>query len=214
MQSWDPVEALTAVYVIHGVSCLCSPIGGWLSDSLIGRFWAVIVGILIYIVGCSLLTALSLNGLTSLGCDWQSGNHSLTTTSIFNWQILGNKSHHCSIHVYVILVLIGLGVGFLKANIPPFGAEQVRAGGENAVRQFFNAYYWCVNLGGLIGISVLAYVEQNIENGFFISYLVATAALFVSLIVFCVGRCFYIVHRPGSSVVVNVFRIIGTIFGC
>lgn len=197
------------MYVIHGVSCLCSPIGGWLSDSLIGRYWAVIVGSLIYILGYSLLTALSINGLSSLGCDWRSENDSLITNSNFHWQILGKESHPCSVHVYVILVLIGFGVGFLRANIPPFGAEQVRAGGDNAVRQFFNAYYWCVNIGGLVGIGILAYVEQNMENGFFISYVVATTALCTSLLVFCAGRCFYIVHRPGNSVVVNVFRILG-----
>lgn len=179
-----------------------------MSDSLIGRYWAVILGSLVYIVGYSLLTALSINGLSSLGCDWQSENGSLNTN--FHWQILGRESHPCSVHVYVILVLIGFGVGFLRANIPPFGAEQVRAGGENAVRQFFNAYYWCINIGGLVGIGVLAYVEQNMDDGFFISYVVATTALCSSLLVFCAGRCFYIVHRPGNSVVVNVFRILGT----
>jgi peptide/histidine transporter 3/4 len=157
-----------------------------------------------------LLTALSINGLTSMGCDWKSENDSLVTNTKFHWLILGNESHPCSVHVYVILVLIGFGVGFLRANIPPFGAEQVRAGGDNAVRQFFNAYYWCVNIGGLIGIGVLAYVEQNVENGFFISYLIATTALCASLIIFCAGKGFYIVHRPGNSVIINVFRILGT----
>nr|CAH0109543.1 unnamed protein product [Daphnia galeata] len=209
IQSWEPLEALTAVFVIHGVSCICSPIGGWLSDSLIGRYWAVILGSLVYIIGYCLLTALSINGLTSMGCDWKSENDSLVTNTKFHWLILGNESHPCSVHVYVILVLIGFGVGFLRANIPPFGAEQVRAGGDNAVRQFFNAYYWCVNIGGLIGIGVLAYVEQNVENGFFISYLIATTALCASLIIFCAGKGFYIVHRPGNSVIINVFRILG-----
>ena len=212
IQSWEPLEALKAVYIIHGVSCLCSPVGGWLSDSLVGRYWAVILGLLFYIVGYCLLTALSINGLSSLGCDWQSENDTLISSSNFHWLILGKESHPCSIHVYVIIVLIGCGVGFLRANIPPFGAEQVRAGGENAVRQFFNAYYWSVNIGGIVSTVFLAYVEQNVENGFFISYLAATTALCASLIIFCAGRCFYIVHRPGHSVVVNVFRIIGNNF--
>lgn len=213
IHSWEPIEALTAVYVIHGISCLSAPFGGWLSDSLVGRYWAVIFGSVIYILGYCLLTALSVNGLSSIGCNWQSENDSSVDSITFHWQILGKESHPCSTHVYVILVLIGLGVGFLRANIPPFGAEQVRAGGENAVRQFFNAYYWCVNVGGFIGIGILAYVEQNVENGFFISYVTATTALCASLVIFCAGRCFYIVHRPGNSVIINVFRIIG-IFIC
>lgn len=209
IQSWEPIEALTAVYVIHGVSCICSPIGGWLSDSFIGRYWAVILGSLVYITGYTFLTALSVNGLTSMGCDWKTENDSLISNTNFHWLILGKESHPCSAHVYVTLVLIGFGIGFLRANVPPFGAEQVRAGGDHAVRQFFNAYYWCVNVGGFIGIGVLAYVEQNVENGFFISYLVATTALCASLVIFCAGKGFYIVHRPGNAVVINCFRIVG-----
>lgn len=211
---------MTAVYIIHGVSCICSPIGGLLSDSLIGRYWTITIGTLIYILGYSLLTALSINALSLLGCDWQektSENLNLSTNHYnrkhFNWQLLEKENHPCSVLVYVILVMIGLGVGFLRANIPPFGAEQVRAGGENAIRKFFNAYYWCANMGGLVGIAVLAYVEQNIENGFFISYLTSTIALGASLIIFCAGRCFYIVQRPGSSVMLNLFRIVGSYLG-
>jgi len=191
--AWEPVQALTAVYVINGASYLSAPIGGWISDSLIGRYWTVIVGIVVYIIGYVLLTLLSVNGLEFLGC---SGNCT-------------NEGYSCSICVYVIMILIGCGVGCLRANIPPFGAEQVRAKGENAVRQFFNAYYWCVNIGSLFGIGILAFVEQNVANGFFISYIMATVALFTSLISFCCGKYYYVIHRPTSSTIQNVFKIIG-----
>lgn len=164
---------------------------------------------LIYISGYSLLTALSINKLKPLGCDWRMTDINTANTSNFHWHIMGTTSSpDCSTHVYVILILVGLGVGFLRANIPPFGAEQVRAGGDHSVREFFNTYYWCINLGSLLGIGGLAYVEQNIEDGFFISFLVATVALCLSLICFCAGRRYYLIHRPGSLVVFNIFRII------
>lgn len=175
---------------------------------MVGRYWAIIFGTILYIVGYSLLTALSLNGLTAIGCDWQPGtNNSVDLTT----GVLGllEESQSCTIHMYVILVLIGFGVGFLRANVPPFGAEQVRSGGDHSVRQFFNSYYWCINIGSLLGIGVLAYIEQNVEDGFFISYITATTALVGSLIFFSAGRFYYLVHRPGSSVVFNTFRIIG-----
>ena len=175
---------------------MCSPIGGWFSDSLVGRYWAIIFGTLLYIVGYSLLTALSLNGLTAIGCDWQPEKNS--SSLCLTTGVLGLETQSCAVHVYVILVLIGFGVGFLRANVPPFGAEQVRSGGDYAVRQFFNAYYWCANIGSLLGIGILAYVEQNVENGFFFSYLTATTALVASLIFFSAGRFYYLVHRPGS----------------
>lgn len=98
---------------------------------------------MIYIFGYCLLTALSMNGLNSLGCEWHSNDGN-------DWNIFEMKSRHCLPHIYTILILIGCGEGVVKANIPPFGAEQVRASGEFAVRQFFNAYYWCVNCGSLL----------------------------------------------------------------
>jgi solute carrier family 15 (peptide/histidine transporter), member 3/4 len=198
VQSWDPINALTAVFVINGVTCLSAPLGGILSDSLIGRYWAVLLGTVFYITGYALLTALSINKLTPFGCDLKPNGFG---------QLLSNSSHPCSPHIYVILVLIGFGVGCVRANITPFLAEQVRVGSQNAVRQFFNAYYWCANFGAVIGVGVLSYIMENLENGFFIAFVTATSALCASLIFFCCGRCFYVIHRPGKSVIINIFRI-------
>ena len=205
-QLWDPLQAITAVYTINGVACLSAPLGGLLSDTLIGRYWAVIVGMICYILGYSLLTALSINGLYFTGCDLTP--HETRNGYSLLW-LIGSSPDSCTIPVYVILVLIGMGVGCVRANLTPFGAEQVRAGGDTAVRQFFNSYYWCVNIGSLIGIAVLAYVELNIPGGFFISFLTATTSLCASLVIFCCGRCYYVIHRPGSSVIMNIFRVIG-----
>ena len=159
---------------------------------------------LFYILGYSLLTVLSVDSFLLLGCDIQSETYKGRLT----W-LLGSESWGCSAYIYIILVLVGVGIGFLRANIPPFGAEQVRAGGENAVHQFFNAYYWCINMGSLAGIGILAYIEQNVHDGFFISFLAATMSLCASLIIFCAGRRYYVVHRPGNSVFANILRILG-----
>lgn len=213
-EAWDPVEALTAVYIIHGVSCISSPIGGWFADSLIGRFWTIVLGMLIYISGYSMLTALSINQLKPLGCDWPATDIKSANTSNVHWHIMKISAapENCFAHIYSILVLVGVGVGFTRANIPPFGAEQVRAGGDHSVREFFNVYYWCINFGSLLGVCGLAYVEQNIEHGFFISFVVATVALGLSLICFCAGRRYYLIHRPGNLIILNVFRIICKLF--
>ena len=206
------MQAITAVYIINGVSYMSAPIGGWLSDSLMGRYWAVIFGKIIYIVGYILLTLLSFNGLNFLGCT----RSPIKKNSSHNCFAAGSESYVWAICIYMIMILIGLGVGCLRANIPPFGAEQVRAQGENVIRQFFNTYYWCVNIGSMFGIGILAFIEQNVVDGFFISYIMATIALFGSLISFCLGRYYYVVHRPGSSILKNIFRIIveGVYYSC
>lgn len=183
---------------------MSAPIGGWLSDSLMGRYWAVIFGKIIYIIGYILLTLLSFDSLNFLGCTCGPTK----TNASFYFSVASNKTSVWATCIYIIMILIGFGVGCLRANIPPFGAEQVRAQGENIIRQFFNTYYWCINIGSLLGIGILTFIQQNIVNGFFISYIMATIALFASLISFCLGRYYYVVHRPGSSVLKNIFRII------
>ena len=202
--SWEPIQAITAVYVINGISYMSAPIGGWLSDSLMGRYWTVIFGKVIYIIGYILLTLLSFNGLDFL----RHKSSPIKENGSYLFSIANGQHSVWTTCIYIIMILIGFGVGCLRANIPPFGAEQVRAQGENAIRQFFNTYYWCVNIGSLFGIGVLAFIEQNVVDGFFISYILATTALFASLISFCLGRYYYVVHRPGSSVIKDIFRII------
>jgi dipeptide/tripeptide permease len=72
----------------------------------IGRYWAITGGLMLYITGYSLLTAMSAGWLGYLGCD-------------------KHKSETCTPHIYTTIVTVGLAVGTIKANIPPFGAEQV-----------------------------------------------------------------------------------------
>lgn len=56
---WLPYSAMTASYVFTGVAYLTGIIGGWLADSVLGKFKAVLLGLLIYCGGYSLLTFMS-----------------------------------------------------------------------------------------------------------------------------------------------------------
>lgn len=193
------MSALTAIYIVNGVACLSAPLSGCLSDSLVGRYWAVVLGMVLYILGYILLTVLASNGLALIGCNWKTADQAL------NWDII---SHPCYVQVTIMLVLIGAGVGCVRANIPPFLAEQVRAGSRDAICQFFNAYYWCANLGAAVGVGVLSYVEQNFEDGFYTAFLTATLCLCASLAVFCAGRCYYVIHQPRIFVLSNIVGIL------
>ncbi|KAG8230864.1 hypothetical protein J437_LFUL011505, partial [Ladona fulva] len=191
--SWSTDQAITAVLVFVGLSYFSALLGGWLSDALLGRFWAIFAGFSAYILGYALLAALANNSFTFLGCDRS--------------KISDNPSP-CVAHVYVILVTIGLGVGVVKANIPPFGAEQVRYGGSESMRKFFNWYYWCINVGSVIGVGALSYVEQEMPNGFFWAFVSAVICLVLALVVFCLARPYYLIHRPTGSLLTNILQII------
>lgn len=100
---------------------------------------------------------------------------------------LGAES--CSWVVIVSVVLIGIGVGFTRANLGPFGADQVMSRGQTMIFKYFNWLYWSINLGSLLSFSLLAYVQQNYS--FFFGYLIPLGALFLSFILFLSGICFY-----------------------
>jgi solute carrier family 15 (peptide/histidine transporter), member 3/4 len=94
------------------------------------------------------------------------------------------------------LVLYAIGAGGIKANISPFGAQQVEWLGEDAVHSFFNWYYWSVNIGGCVAYLVVIYVQQEI--GFDVGYGISVAALLVAIVIFLIPRNYYREHRHGK----------------
>ena len=63
---------------------------------------------------------------------------------------------------------------------------QIRHEGTIATRMFFNWFYWCVNVGALVALGVLAYVQQ--ELSFFWGFLTPGICLVIALLVFAIGE--------------------------
>ena len=118
---WGDTEAITAVYLMNGVTFLFAPIVGWISDEWTGRYYAILVGLFMNIVGFGLLTGLSLHRLPLSLCDMNSTSNltALPTSSSVR------DLTPCSPVVYTIIILISLGTSFTRVSFPYFGAEQV-----------------------------------------------------------------------------------------
>ena len=58
----------------------------------------------------------------------------------------------CALWVYIGLFMISVGSGMFKANIAPFGADQVLHMGDTATRTFFSWFYWSTNIGSLLAL--------------------------------------------------------------
>jgi peptide/histidine transporter 3/4 len=95
----------------------------------------------------------------------------------------------CSWVIIITVVLIGVAVGFIKANLGPFGADQVMSRGQTMVFKYFNWLYWCINLGSLLSFSFLAYFQQNYS--FFIGFIIPFSVLVLSFVVFLCGSYSY-----------------------
>jgi len=62
---------------------------------------------------------------------------------------------------------------------------QVSDEGQQAMRAYFNWFYWCINIGSLIAYGVLGYVQQEVS--YFWGYVAPNIVLIIAVIVFVAG---------------------------
>lgn len=106
----------------------------------------------------------------------------------------------------IALVFLAFGTGGIKANVSPFGADQVRDQGPGAIQKFFNWFYWFINIGSFVSFTLVVFVQQDF--GFFYGYFITAGSMFLGVIAFCVSRNKYIVHPPGGSTLGDTFKVI------
>jgi peptide/histidine transporter 3/4 len=63
---------------------------------------------------------------------------------------------------------------------------QVKHKGPAAIRMFVNWFYWCINLGALISLGGLAYIQQEIS--FFWGYVAPGISLVIAMVIFVIGN--------------------------
>lgn len=247
---WMPYNAMNASYVFTGVAYLMAIIGGWFADAVLGRFWTILLALVVYSGGYSMLVFMASYGqdvpaicfLSSRTIPFAnvsnaSGPAAATTTPGFGFYSLfavegdaniplgaltgadseeGNDELHavvpgqeiCGWLIYLVLVVIGLAVGSIRSNVAPFGADQYKYSAGDAMRRFFNWFYWCVNIGAFLSLGVIAYIQQTFTDGFFIGYLIPVVALGVAIVIFVLGRPWYVVQKPAGSLLINILKIL------
>ncbi|CAH1800457.1 unnamed protein product [Owenia fusiformis] len=144
---------------------------------------------------------ISINSRIGGSSGWCNDDPTLQTSQ--DWRPLSDEP--CAWGVYLALCLIGLGNAAVKANIAPFGADQVRYEGPETTRRFFNWFYWCINIGAFTSLGVISYIQQ--QWSFFYGYLIPGLCLAIGIIIFILGRCCYKVKPPSGSIITNIFCI-------
>ncbi|XP_070572643.1 solute carrier family 15 member 4-like [Ptychodera flava] len=214
---WLAQNAASALFFLMGLLYVMSVLCGWLADTTLGRFKTIALSFIIYMVGIAFLPFLGYGSependefLTKM-CgehDWYDLQDEVPTPSNkWTWTMF---EEYCAWAVFLSLFIISVGAGSIRANLAPFGADQVKHEGPELTRAFFNWYYWSINLGSLIALGLVAYIQQNIN--FYIGFLIPAVAVILAFLVFVVGRCCYLVKKPAGSVLTNTFRIICTAF--
>ncbi|XP_075401768.1 solute carrier family 15 member 3 [Tenrec ecaudatus] len=202
--NWAGQQASRAALVFLGASYLLAPVGGWLADVYLGRYLAVALSLLLYFAASSLLpiTAFS-DGRSSFCGDVPAAR-------------LGPACHHqgcppaspspyCAPTLYTALLLLALAASSVRTNLTSFGADQVLDLGRNATQRFFNWFYWSINLGAVLSLLVVAFVQQNIS--FLLGYSIVVGCVGLAFFTFLFATPVFITKPPMGSQVSSMLKL-------
>ena len=136
---WLSYEAANTLLVFLGVTYMWSVIGGWIADTMLGRFKTILLSFIIYMCGAALLVLIGY-GSTKEGnhmlkdmCGERRmiqesipvlpGNVSHVSPALI-WKP-AERQHYCGRVIWPALLLIAVGTGLIISNLSPFGADQV-----------------------------------------------------------------------------------------
>ncbi|KAL3877173.1 hypothetical protein ACJMK2_034919 [Sinanodonta woodiana] len=171
-------EATMTCWIFSGTVYMVTPlVGGYLADSLCGRYKTILGSGFIFVIGKILLFFSAGDFKSWSGYDREDVTKALFLTS---------------------LVVISIGSGGIQANIIPFGAQHVSHMGPRAVQTFCHWYYWARNIGSIASAGVV-YLQQGTKQ-FCWGYLMSLLILVVGLVIFRVGKRTYKHVPPSESV--------------
>uniref|UniRef100_A0A8D2J183 Solute carrier family 15 member 3 n=1 Tax=Varanus komodoensis TaxID=61221 RepID=A0A8D2J183_VARKO len=206
--NWGGSQASRAVLLFMGASYLLSPIGGWLADVYLGRYWTITLSFLLYLLTACLLPTLA----SEEGRLWLCGEMPASQLEPSCQKGTAEArcrhqwpSQYCAPIIYTGLLLLALGISSVKANLTPFGADQVTDRGRDATRRFFNWFYWSINIGAVISLLVVAFIQQNVD--FLIGYIIPAACLALALVIFLLAAPIFVTKPASGSQVSTIFQL-------
>ncbi|KAI3762799.1 hypothetical protein L1987_53240 [Smallanthus sonchifolius] len=99
--------------------------------------------------------------------------------------------------LYTALGLIAIGTGGIKPCVSSFGADQFDEDDDREVVKkyaFFNWFFFAINMGALLGITLMVYVQQ--EKGFSWGFGIPTITMFISIVILVSGFFNYRYKKP------------------
>ncbi|CAI9116842.1 OLC1v1018106C1 [Oldenlandia corymbosa var. corymbosa] len=187
-------DAATHVTDWVGAAFVLTLLGAFLADAYLGRFLTIIIFTCIYQVGLVLLTLSgSIESLRPPKCHKKPCVPASTGQNAF---------------LYAALYLIALGTGGIKPCVSSFGADQFDDSDDKESQKkfsFFNWFYYAINLGALLGITLLVYLQT--EKGWTWGFAIPTAATFCSLVILLAGFTKYRYQKPTGSAFTRFFQV-------
>lgn len=193
---WLPSNVSVAITLgFSGMTWFGCFLGGIFGDSMFGRFRTISFGLVCYIFGYASITLLAFQFKKYTGTEPK------------------HKNPLYTVWLLVSLLIVSFGEGCFKANMSPFGADQIEKSRNTELRTFFNFFYWSINIGAIIGYSSLAYIQQRYD--FAIGYVIPCSLLGLALLIFLIPRrkSHYHVISP-THIAMKIIRILRNAARC
>ncbi|XP_062187199.1 protein NRT1/ PTR FAMILY 8.2-like [Phragmites australis] len=162
----------------QGTNSITPLVAAFLADAFLGRYWTIAIFLLISVVAYVVLTVSAVAALQSAA-------------------------------FYAGLYLLALG-GALQPVLTSFGADQFDESDEeerNRQSSFFNWFYQSINVGSLVGGTVLVWVQSSVSWG--LGYGIPALFSVLAVAVFLAGTAAYPRHQqPGGSPLTRVAQVI------
>ncbi|CAK6449576.1 unnamed protein product [Pipistrellus nathusii] len=201
---WAGEQASRAALVFLGASYLLAPVGGWLADVYLGRFRAVALSLLLYLAAGGLLAATALPDGRRSFCG-EVPQAPVTPACPAPGCPRPAPAPYCAPTLYTCLLLLALAASSVRSNLTSFGADQVLGLGRHASRRFFNWFYWSINVGAVLALLVVAFVQQNM--GFLLGYSLPVGCVGLAFFVFLFATPVFVTKPPEGSQVSSMLRL-------
>ncbi|XP_011234824.2 solute carrier family 15 member 3, partial [Ailuropoda melanoleuca] len=201
---WDGQQASRAALVFLGASYLLAPVGGWLADAYLGRYRAVAVSLLLYLLASSLLPATAFADGRRSFCGEVPESPLGPACPTADCTRL-SPTPYCAPTVYCGLLLLALAASSIRSNLTSFGADQVMDLGRHASRRFFNWLYWSINVGAVLSLLVVAFIQQNIN--FLLGYSITVGCVGLAFFIFLFATPIFVTKPPTGSQVSSMLKL-------
>ncbi|KAJ8772637.1 hypothetical protein K2173_027814 [Erythroxylum novogranatense] len=180
-------DAATHVTDWIGAAYVLTLFGAFLADAYLGRFKTIVIFSCIYAVGMVLLTlSASIDSFRPPPCRSRPCTNKATDNQ--------------TAFLYGALYLIALGTGGIKPCVSSFGADQFDEADQKELPKkyaFFNWFFFAINMGALIGITLMVYIQE--KKGWGWGFGVPTGVMILSIFILAAGLRFYRFQKPMGS---------------
>ena len=110
---------------------------------------------------------------------------------------------------FLSLLLLAVGAGGIRPCVITFAADQfdmTKSKVEARSWNFFNWYFFCLGCSGLLSLTFVVYIQDNVGWG--VGLAIPTGVMAFSILVFLLGIPLYRRVKPGGSPLVRLAQVI------